>query len=206
MNVQKWYNIASVAVISLLAIFLFSKGCSGEKLGEVLKGMAPDTEVSIKVDTLIVRDTVREVKLDTFYQEKIVYLEKIVPADPVIVYLPAIGDTIKYYSGVAEDSTISITYNATVIGSLEELNLGYQYKKPTLIEKTITETVNKTETITKTVYKGGFYFGGGSRFQSGKSLIPTANAGYLTKKGWYIGYTYEPTLNSHTLNINKRLF
>lgn len=201
-KLQTWYNILSVVVITILLTMV---GGSGSGLAKILKEFAPNNDVVIQRDTVVKVENLVEIQIDSFYQKEIVYLDRVVPSAPDTVYIVA-EDTISRYAGVVEDTTININYEAETIGQLVGLELSYEIKKPTLIEKTVTETVFKTETITEKIYKGGFYIGSGLRYEPAQSPIITTDVGYLTPKGWYYGYSFEPSTKSHKITAKKRLF
>lgn len=205
-KIQAWYNALSIAAITILITMTLSKGCGGSATVELIKEFAPNTEVVLRIDTVTIRDTFVEVRVDSFYQDKIVYLDKIVPSKPDTVYILE-QDTISLYAGEVEDTTLTITYEARTKGELLDLELGYLLKPPSIIERTITETVTETNTITKKVYRGGLYIGSGVRYEPNiLKPILTTDLGYLTRKGWYFGYSFEPTTKSHKLNFKRRIF
>lgn len=201
-KIQTWYNILSVVVITILLTMLSGKGLG---LKTIIDSIKPTTELTAQRDTVTVIDTLVQIQIDSFYQKKVVYLEKIVPSEPDTVYIIQ-KDTISLYAGVVEDSTVNINYQAETQGTLLGLELSYILKKPIIVEKTVTETVFKTETIAEKIYKGGFYIGSGVRYEPTQNPIITTDAGYLTPKGWYYGYSFEPSTKSHSIAVKRRVF
>lgn len=202
---KNWLRIGGIVSVLAIIIILSTRSCSSTFVADVLKDITPNTEAVIKRDTVRIIDTLIRIEIDTVYQKEIVYLEKIVRPAPDTVFIVK-EDTIRQYAGVSEDSTVLIDYAATVKGELEDLQLGYKLKAPRLIEKTITQTIRDSITITTELYKGGFYLGSGLRYTPTFEPSPSIEAGYLTKKGWYYGGRYEPTTKTIGIAVQKRIF
>lgn len=201
-TIIKLVGVSTAAVVVLLLLF---KGCGGSGIvSELIKNAIPEP-LPVRVDTVTVRDTVRSVRVDSFYQEKIVYLDRVKPARPDTVYITQ-GDSLNAYGGTVENDTLTITYEAQTRGELTDLRLGYLLKPPALTQRTITETVTVDRTITKELYRNGFYVGSGLRYEPALPLIFTTEAGYVTRNGWYYGYGFEPSTKSHRLTVKRRIF
>ena len=185
---MKLYSILSTLAILILLVAYFAKK---PQIKQVTKVRTERVEV-LKTDTLRVTDTL--------YQKEVVYLEKVVHSAPDTVYIEN-EMILSKYEGGASDSTLRISYTATVLGDLQDMQLSYQLKKPT----TIIETVTITEQVEKEVFKGGFFLGVGATYQGGKTS-PTVLTGYATQRGMYYGYGYAPTTKTHTVQVLRRLF
>lgn len=202
---NKLWRIVIFTIVCLVLMLLLSKDCSGSLITNAIKGLVPNTEVVIKTDTVQVTDTLVQIEIDTFYQKQIVYLDKIIPSQPDTIFVVE-EDTLNRYAGISEDSIAVIDYTAIVTGELINLQLGYKFKVPRLIEKTITETIRDSVTITTELYKGGFYLGSGFRYTPILESSISMDAGYLTKKGWYFGGSYEPSTKTIGVTAQKRIF
>lgn len=209
-----WLKIVGGAVAAILLALLVGKGCSGGvDLGGLLRPSGQDEVARVDTVYLVQRDTVTEYRTDTLWQREVVYLEREVPAEPQVVYLPAVEDSVNLYQGSNRDSTVDLKYRAWVKGDLVDIQLGYELLKPVTIRDTILQrfTETKTETITKELYRTGFYLGAGLSYGYStrtlkNAVVPNFGASYLMRKGRLLNYDYAPALGTHTLSYKQRIF
>jgi len=209
-----WLKIGGGLIGLLVLVLLLGKGCSPNvNLGSLLSGSGSDAVTRVDTVTLTVRDTVTEYRTDTLWQREVVYLEREVPAEPQLVYLSAVEDSVSLYQGTNGDSTVDLRYRAWVRGDLVNIQLGYELLQPVTIRDTILQrfTEVKTETITRDLYKAGLYLGGGlsygySQNTLSNAVTPYFGASYLTRKGRAFSVDYVPLTGHIAVGVKQRIF
>jgi hypothetical protein len=100
------------------------------------------------------------------------------------------------YSGLENTLYGQIKWQAETSGFLNKLDLSPEFKLPV-----ITNTIDKTKTITNTVMTKGFYSGA-----SINSLMqPSITAAYQDKD-YIFDYSFTPSIQLHAIGVKRRIF
>jgi len=174
-------------------------------LGLLVQKSCNRNGVTVKTETVIKTDTVLTVKRDTVWQKEIVQLPTNKTAQkPDTVYL-ADSSTQLVYTETSEDSAIIIGFSAYAKNALDSIRIWYLLKQPRIINNTFTKEVITERTITNTVYKSGFYVGGGASYSGDKSLDFNGSVLHTTKKGVAFQYSYGVLQKTHAVTMFYRL-
>ena len=107
-----------------------------------------------------------------------------------------ISAPLRRYQGFKPTLYGNISYNALVIGSLQEISLRQDLKIPQINHK-----IERSSTTIRTIKPSGIYLTGGINSHFHYSLGAT----YLKDKSM-IGYEYQPQIELHALKVGFKIF
>lgn len=166
---------------------------------------------------LPVPDTVQLIRIDTIYPPpQVVTIDAPVPP-PQIVYTTAKGEVIKdtvylressrinkVYTDTFYKEDIDLYYTATVSDDCELISnqIDYQLKVPREIIKTETTTI--TQLVPTASSQLLLTCRVGTNWHGRYSVAPGMK--WIDRKGWSVGYSYDPINQEHAVVLGARLF
>ena len=140
------------------------------------------TTTETKVDTVYITDTIKDIQVH----------QKIIRDTILVNYKPKIRAFKTTYNHIYG----SVVFSGEVLGEVLKSNVTGSLSIPT-----ITNTITKEKTVTKTVLSKGVYLGSGIN-----SLMQyNIGASYVDNK-YLFQYQYQPQINVHQIGIAKKLF
>lgn len=192
---QNLYNILSIIAIVIL---VFLQTCNKGKVDKDKTLLRTDTVTVVEYNEIRTVDTLWQTKWKTLPKDtQFIEVEKIVYVD---------GSESQMYSGIQEDSTVTIKFNAVTQGTLTSLELSYLMKQPKTIKEYVEKTITETKTITNNKYLHGFYVGSsfGYSFPFAKNSV-AIGAELTTPSGFAYSYDYDLALKMHSLGLKYRI-
>ena len=157
----------------------------------------PKIEYEIKTKIEIRQDTVRTTTVDTVWVNKI---------DSVFIDVPipsVTEDSLNKYESPVKTDYFTGMITSFVRGELinQEFDYTFRSEQITRIDSVIVER-EITNTITRTHYPTGLYFGAQS-FNLGTNASVGPSLMFVRRQNAF-GYSYDPFNNTHNLNIHFR--
>ena len=140
------------------------------------------TTIETKIDTVYIRDTVKDIRVD----------QRIIRDTVLINYKPKIRAFKTTYNHLYGN----VTFSGEVLGEVLKSNV-----KSDLRTTQTTNTIIKTKNTTNTIYNKGVYLGGGIN----SFLDPNISVSYIDKS-YSFDYSYTPENNIHAIGIKKKIF